>query len=146
MRSRVNKRFSRSKNYPSKLLNDKFPSLLLIRIRFVSNTVHKHITSLSIEKIGPKLPLPLKYNDIFVNILTVTIESSHIKVVIWSVDKPRNVNVCSGTYFGLCLVHWMDGYSSLLPESIKSESIIQARWIRLTIPMFHFPNTHRNRS
>ena len=37
----------------------------------------------------------------------------------------------------------MDGYSSLSPESIKSERIIQAPWIRLTIPMFHFPDTQR---
>lgn len=75
--SRLLKDLYAAKNYPSKLLNYKFSSFLLIHIRFVSNKVHKHITSLSLETLGSNLPSPRKYNENFV-ILTVTVESSEI--------------------------------------------------------------------
>lgn len=55
-------------------------------MRFVSNKVHKHITSLSLETLGSNLPSPRKYNANFV-ILTVTVESSESSVAAYTIDS-----------------------------------------------------------
>ena len=41
-----------------------------------------------------------------------------------------------------CPLNWWIQFMHFF-HSIKGERIIQAPWIRLTIPMFHFPNTQK---